>query len=319
MVVKKYLYLDVILRTSIFPALFGVMVAVHSSTAEITLASAAALITAITGIMIIQGIIEHSLDVLKDRGGYSAFRPEHVSEEERARLLRLVKVATASLVPLAVIMIVLKRPWELLIGVMAYRSAKLYVDTHNEWYSTFGFMLSFSAGYFAFSNAPTTAWLLGAMITGFVMKASQAMYRLDDYLEDESVLTSNLIQYYRNVFRSTLHLVPLASAALLAYPAVTVNYTLWWVWLAGVGVFAAQTLKLKDRVRQEVNITPLIASVIAVEVASGSLSARYLFSAAVAVYVFARFWTKRHGMCNIFTCPDNPLNIRNTGTSFRPR
>jgi len=307
----KYLYFDVILRTSIFPMLFGVTVAWHAGVLEQSASSALAFLIALIGIILIQGVIEHGLDVLKDKGGFSAFR-YHADQNEQQKITKSVRIATLMLIPLALMMIILWRPWELLIGIMAYRAAHLYVSTHNEWYSVFGFMLSFSAGYFAVTNAPTTAWVAGAMLTGFIMKASQAMYRLDDYFCDDFLSSKTnmqraLIQYYRNIFRNTLHLIPLLATAIILFPEVTVNLSLWYIYLAGGIIFAYQVINLKDKTRQEVNMLPLFVAIVAVEIISGNISVRYLIASAITWYCFLRFWKNRHAMCNIFYCSLNPV------------
>ncbi len=302
----KYLYIDVILRTSIFPCVFGAAVAQIAGVAIYSPESAYALAIAILGILIVQGLIEHGLDILKDRGGYSAFRYKP-SQQEQERIRRYIKLGYLLVGLLIILIVILWRPWLILMAVMAIRSAKLYVQTHNEWYSVFGFMLSFSSGYFAMTNAPTTQWLLGAMATGFIMKSSQVMYRLDDYLEGEFNDVKQIIQYYRNIFRNSLHMVPLLFFGILIMPEIKINYKFWPIWAVGILIFSLQVIRLTDKVRQEVNLLPLIASIIAVEILSGNASWDYLLGVSIALACFHRFWRNRHAMCNILYCPLNPI------------
>ncbi len=323
---KVFLYPDVILRTSIFPALMGAIIAVYAGVADMSWHSYCSFIAIIIGILILQGVIEHGMDVLKDKGGFSAFRPSDITDEEERKIRRSIVAGTVILFIIGGFLLSMWRPWLIIIGLMALRSAKLYVESHNEWYSVFGFMLSFSVGYFAFTNYPTTAWWIGAMIVGFLMKTSQSMYRLDDYLGDKfdnNSLTGEfkhyyqLIQYYRNVFRSTVHIVPLLIIGLLLFihTSIGVNlvsntdYVVYGAYIVGFVVFIAQFFKLENKMQQEVNLAPIFAAMVFSEIYTNypAISVEYIIAVIIATYAFTRFWINRHAMCNILVCTQNPL------------
>jgi len=330
-ILSKFLYPDVIVRTSIIPALLGAFVAYYSGVAILNYISYIVWLVVVIGIIVVQGIIEHGMDILHDKGGYSAFRVALQKEMEKGnkdivkRINKMIKIAYIICGILSVIIIVCGRYWLLLIGVMAVMSAKLYVKTHNEWYSTFGFMLSFSVGYFAFTNYLTSGWFIGAMIVGFVMKPSQAMYRLDDYLNGEFDNNLQIIQYYRNIFRNTLHMVGLLIVALLLYIDSNIGQLLlsncidiWMIisiYAICIMLMGMQFFSLKaSKTHQEMNLAPLIFGIIASELYAVFINndidtiilkkqnydiIKYYISVILYILIFTRFWIKRHGMCNM--------------------
>ena len=220
--ILKYIYPDVILRTSIYPSLLGFAIALIYGYNNLyiinilNIPSWLVYVVAIVGIVAVQGLYEHGLDILYDRGGYSAFRDvEAVKYADK-----MVRTAITTCVLLCVF-IVLSGRWVLIpIGFFALWASRMYVRTHNEWYATFGFQLSYSVGYFSCTNLPTPEWFIGAVMVGFIYKAALAMYRLDDYLglagaRREFPRPEPLVQYYRNIMRYMLHQVPLLVLCLL--------------------------------------------------------------------------------------------------------
>lgn len=121
---------------------------------------------------------------------------------------KALKYSVALATILALINVFCERWWQLFFGVLAFRTAKIYVETHNEFYAIFGFMLSYTVGYFSATNYPTLPWLIGLLIIAFIYKASLVMYRLDDYINGEISSIKTLIQYYRNTMRYMLHSIP---------------------------------------------------------------------------------------------------------------
>jgi len=61
---------------------------------------------------------------------------------------KALKYSVALATILALINVFCERWWQLFFGVLAFRTAKIYVETHNEFYAIFGFMLSYTVGFF---------------------------------------------------------------------------------------------------------------------------------------------------------------------------
>lgn len=332
---KTLLYPDVILRTSIFPAVFGMIVALLSGVSGYNIIPFSTilplgelyeglltLIVVIVGIIVVQGVLEHNTDALKDKGGYSAFRPDTIDKELEKRLKRQIRIGYGIVAVLIVTVVVMHNIWLLMVGLLALMCMKMYVKTHNEWYSMFGFMMSYSVGYFAFTGYLTTSWFIGALIVGLVMKPSQSMYRLDDYLDGDLCMKNNrqIIQYYRNIFRNTLHLVSILIVGLLLYihsgmgaylPDLNL-YVVWAIYMVGSGLMIAQLYFLKgSKTGNEINFAPLMGAVIGVELyalyVNGVINIPYMISMVIMVAVFARFWLSRHSMCNVVCCKNNKL------------
>lgn len=190
------------------------------------------------------------------------------------------------------------------------------VLSHNEWYATAGFMLAYATGYFSATNTPSLAFLAGFIMTGFLYKASLSMYRLDDYLEGELPSREAIIQYYRNVFRYTLHYVPPLVAILL----VAVTHPLdadalpWWAplsWLLGWGAMALPMLRYKGHLlNQEAPVHMPVLGVMAPELVAAyhqGMLAVYAPLYVALLLILLAFWVSRHAMCNVTACPLNPL------------
>ena len=313
---QRLLYLDVTLRTSGFAWLYGFATAL-ATYGVVDWHTVVAAVAGIVGIIAVQGY-EHALDVLHDRGGYSAFR----SSDLVAVAQRYFRPFTILMVVLAILVTVSLRPWLFLAAVMAVAMARLYVLSHNEWYATAGFMLAYMTGYFSATNTPSLAFLLGFIATGFIYKASLSMYRLDDYLDGELPGKEAIIQYYRNIFRYTLHYVPvlvaLQIAAIIRHvpePALP-----WWAplsWVAGFAAIAVPAARYRAHlVSQEALIHyPVIGIMLpelyAAATVSAKLLALYLAGYSALLLILLAFWTSRHALCNVTGCPLNPLlNIK---------
>ncbi len=319
--VAKLMYLDVIVRTSWYPAIFGIAVAYISRAGLLTVKTWIAFTASILGMLAIQGLYQHSLDIMHDKGGFSAFRSEAEISLDKAKKISKASLIIAAI--LAVIIVFTERWWLLLLGVAAVRTAKLYVESHNEYYAVFGFMLSYSVGYFSATNYPTLPWLIGLLLVGFVYRASLAMYRLDDYLEGEIPSTYAIIQYYRNIMRYTLHMIPLLITILLA-SIVTVKYyvnvlplhMLIIVWGLGFGYMGFNLLKYRAKaVLQEAPVWAVALAIMITDLYSsyivGDLLNLMKTSIIYAVWwlIFYQFWISRHAMCNYVKCPINPFTL----------
>ncbi len=319
--VTKLIYLDVIVRTSWYPAILGLAIAYMCDLGDLSLKTWVAFVTSILGMFVIQGLYQHSLDIVHDKGGFSAFRSEAKVGEHQARRIAKVSLIVASV--LALIIVFTERWWLLLIGIVAVRTAKLYVESHNEFYAVFGFMLSYCAGYFSVTNYPTLPWLIGLLLIGFVYRASLAMYRLDDYLNGEMPSIYAIIQYYRNMMRYALHMVPILTVILLVSVANVKYYVqkmpvhmLAIVWGLGFGYMGYQLFKYKAKaVLQEAPVWAIALVVMITDLYSSYTMGNTLNLAKIAVmyavwwFIFYQFWTSRHAMCNYIKCPANPFTL----------
>ncbi len=317
----KLIYLDVIVRTSWYPAILGFSLAYFSKLGDLSLNTWVAFIAGIFGMLIIQGLYQHSLDVIHDKGGFSAFRSEvSVSEKQAKKMSRMSIILAATL---AIIIVFTQRWWLLLLGVAAIRAAKLYVESHNEFYAVFGFMLSYSVGYFSVTNYPTLVWLIGLLLVGFVYRASLAMYRLDDYTSGELPTTYAIIQYYRNIMRYALHMIPLL-AALLVISIAQIKYYVSNLplhlavaaWALGFGYMGLKLLKYKAKaVLQEAPVWAVALAIMVTDIYSSYLTgnllnmAKIIGSYGVWWLIFYQFWVSRHAMCNYVACPINPFTL----------
>ena len=309
----RMLYIDVSIRTSIFPMLLGLTVAVASGAGTLDWRTMLALVASVVGVIVVQGF-EHAYDVLRDKGGFSAFRSSDL-EPVAERYVRIFPLLAA---PLLAAIIVAERPWLIITGAGAARMSKLYVESHNEWYAVAGFMLAYATGWFTATNVLTLPFLAGFVLTGFIYKASLSMYRLDDYLDGEMPSVYATIQYYRNIFRYTLHYTPILVAILVVsvthplpvYRVLPYGYA---AWLAGWAAMAAYAMRYRgNRLNQEAPIWTVILPVAATDMyAAYTVSAKMLalyaiLYATLAMIVYA-FWESRHAMCNITRCGLNPL------------
>ena len=309
----RLLYVDVSVRTSGFPAALGFAVAVLSGYGVLDWRTAVALVVSLVGIVVVQGF-EHALDTLYDEGGYSAFRSGDLVPVAR----RYARVFPLLAVPLALVLVLVWRPWLIVFGLVAARMAKLYVGSHNEWYATAGFMSGFAVGYFAATNYPSLAFLAGFVLTGFLYKASLSMYRLDDYLGGEFPGAEAVIQYYRNVFRYTVHYVPPVAVVLLLavlnpVPIGDVMPYAWLSWVAGFGLMGLPVLRYRaENVYQEAPVHWVVVGIAVPELVAAWMVGWGLFVLYVVLYaviglVLLSFWRSRHAMCNVVGCPLNPL------------
>ena len=312
MQLSRLLYVDVSIRTSAFPAALGFAVAIMTY-GDLSVNTILALTISLIGIIVVQGL-EHALDVIHDKGGYSAFRSEDL-EPLAKRYTRAFPLLAA---PLALLLLLLGRPWLVVFGLVAARMAKLYVESHNEWYATAGFMAAYAVGYFSATNWPSLPFLLGFVITGFLYKASLSMYRLDDYLDGELPGKEAIIQYYRNIFRYTIHYVPVLTALLLVVaanpaPLEEVLPYAWISWIAGFALMGIPMIRYRAaNVLQEAPIQYVVAGIsipdlVAAHIAGPKIQAIYMGAYTVLLMVLISFWRSRHAMCNIIGCPLNPL------------
>ena len=319
--IAKLIYLDVIVRTSWYPAILGIAVAYISNIGLLTIKTWIAFFASILGMLTIQGLYQHSLDIVHDKGGFSAFRGEAKVSIDQAKRMSKASLIIAAI--LAIIIAFTERWWLLLLGVAAVRTAKLYVESHNEFYAVFGFMLSYSVGYFSATNYPTLPWLIGLLLIGFVYRASLAMYRLDDYLDGEIPSKYAIIQYYRNIMRYTLHMIPLLIIILLAsittvkyYVHVISPYLLFIIWGLGFGYMGFNMLKYKAKaVLQEAPVWAIALAVMITDVYTSYIVGDILNAVKAALIysvwwlIFYQFWTSRHAMCNYVKCPVNPFTL----------
>jgi len=312
----KLIYLDVIVRTSWFPALAGLSIALWSGIGVLDWKTWIAFITSLIGMLVIQGMYEHALDYLRDKGGYSAFRQD-IGKPLIAKKALKYSVALAAI--LALIIVFCERWWLLFFGVLAFRTAKIYVETHNEFYAVFGFMLSYTVGYFSATNYPTLPWLIGLLIIAFIYKASLVMYRLDDYINGEISSIKTLIQYYRNTMRYMLHSVPLLIIILvfslkLSYPVEKIipwNYVLWIIGFSGI-CYVLIRYRNKNIIREvpiwSAGLTIMFSDAISAAFSDDMLLLLKIIAAyAIWWIIFVQFWISRHAMCNYLNCPLNPL------------
>ena len=308
----RLLYVDVSIRTSAFPALMGFSVAL-ATYGSADAKSILALTVSLVGVIVVQGL-EHAMDVIHDKGGYSAFRSPELEPTAR----RYIRVFPAIALALVAALAILERPWVIVFGLVAARMAKLYVDSHNEWYAVAGFMSAYAVGYFSATNWPSLPFLLGFTATGFIYKASLSMYRLDDYLDGELPGKEAIIQYYRNIFRYTLHYVPVLVALLIAVsmnpaPLAMVQPYAWAPWIAGFSLMALSMARYRGSyVNQEAPIHYVVAGVAIPDLAAAYMAgpatlAVYSLSYAALSMILYAFWRSRHAMCNIAGCPLNPL------------
>lgn len=313
----RLIYLDVIVRTSWFPALVGLAAALWTNVGIVDWRTWLSLVASLIGVLVIQGMYQHSLDVLHDKGGYSAFRQG--IDEFLAKKLARVSLLIAAI--LAVIIVICQRWWLLVLGVAAVRSAKLYVESHNEFYAVFGFMLSYSIGYFSSTNYPTLVWLVGLLLIGLVYRAALPMYRLDDYLAGELPSQEAIIQYFRNIMRYALHMIPLltilfAFSVNLEYPVETVMPWAVIPWIIGFGIMGFSIMRYKAKaVMQEAPVWAIALAIMLTDIASAYFIENYmLFLKMIVAYaiwwvIFMQFWLSRHALCNYIACPINPLTI----------
>ena len=312
----KLIYLDVIVRTSWFPALVGLSIALWSGVGVLDWRTWAAFITGLVGMLVIQGMYEHALDYLRDKGGYSAFRQDVKKPLVAKKALKYSVIIAAIL---ALIIVFCERWWLLLFGVLAFRTAKIYVETHNEFYAVFGFMLSYTVGYFSATNYPTLPWLIGLLIVAFIYKASLAMYRLDDYTSGEISSTETLIQYYRNTMRYMLHSIPLLIIVLifslkLSYSVEKLAPWNYMLWLIGFSSICYVLVKYRSgNVVREIPIWGIGLAVMFSDAISALLLNNMLSLLKMAIaytiwwLIFIQFWLSRHAMCNCLKCPLNSL------------
>jgi len=319
--IAKLIYLDVVVRTSWYPAILGIAVAYISNIGSLTIKTWIAFIASILGMLAIQGLYQHSLDIVHDKGGFSAFRGEAKVSIDQAKRVSKVSLIIAAI--LAIIIAFTERWWLLLLGVAAVRTAKLYVESHNEFYAVFGFMLSYSVGYFSATNYPALPWLIGLLLVGFVYRASLAMYRLDDYLDGEIPSTYAIIQYYRNIMRYTLHMVPLLTVILLVsitnikyYVHVLPTYISILAWGLGFGYMGFNMLRYKAKaVLQEAPVWAVALAVMVTDIYSSYTVGDMLnivktaFTYSAWWLIFYQFWVSRHAMCNYAKCPVNPFTL----------
>jgi len=319
--VAKLIYLDVIVRTSWYPAILGLAIAYMCDLGDFSFKTWVAFVTSILGMLVIQGLYQHSLDIVHDKGGFSAFRSEAKVTESQARKLARVSLIVAAI--LALIIVFTERWWLLLIGIVAVRAAKLYVENHNEFYAVFGFMLSYCAGYFSVTNYPSLPWLIGLLLVGFVYRASLAMYRLDDYLSSEIPNTYAIIQYYRNIMRYALHIIPILTVILLISVANVKYYVhkmpvhmLAIVWSLGFGYMGYKLFKYKAKaVHQEAPVWAIALAVMITDLYTTYTMSNTLSFIKIAVMyivwwlIFYQFWASRHAMCNYVKCPVNPFTL----------
>jgi len=312
----KLIYLDVILRTSCFPALVGLSIALWTNVGVNEWKTWVAFIACLVGMFTIQGMYEHALDYLRDKGGYSAFRQD-IEKPSVAKKALKYSFVIASI--LALIIILCERWWLILFGIAAFKTAKLYVVRHSEAYAVFGFMLSYRVGYFSATNYPTLPWLIGLLLIGFLYKAALPMYRLDDYLAGELPSNEAIIQYYRNIMRYLLHTVPLLIIILvfsmrLTYPVEKIIPWAITLWILGFGALGYNIMRYKAKaVMQEAPIWAVALAVMGSDILSATISGNtVLFLKMLAAYavwwlIFTQFWRSRHALCNLINCPMNPL------------
>jgi len=96
------MYLDVIVRTSWYPAILGIAVAYISNIGSLTIKAWIAFIASILGMLAIQGLYQHSLDIVHDKGGFSAFRGEAKVSIDQAK-----RMSKASLIIAAILAIII--------------------------------------------------------------------------------------------------------------------------------------------------------------------------------------------------------------------
>jgi hypothetical protein len=307
----KLLYVDVTIRTSGFPWLLGLTTALLAGYGVVDINTVIAIIVSITGLILVQGY-EHALDTLHDVGGYSAFREEVLAEDAK----KYIKRFPYAMLVLLIALVVVERWWLILTGIMAVMMGRLYVKSHNEWYAVAGFMLAHMTGYFSATNTPSLAFLAGFIMTGFIYKASLSMYRLDDYLDGELPSKEAIIQYYRNIFRYTLHYVaPLTIILLVSvkYPVDVSGLQPFAAisWIVGWGLMFLSMLMYKAHyVNQEAPVYLPVAGIMIPELVAAykqGLLIVYVPMYLALWIILMAFWMSRHAMCNITGCPLNPL------------